>query len=222
MSDDMTPTTASPSATQVRAAAAAFKTAIDAHLVAVENRSGESDPAVQETYDQLREAGLVYDDLLFDAFEEVTPFEAPEVSPEDAVEVSTATGPPERVGLVTRHDFTVIDPEALLDAGREAYRENWPDDGEEATEKQVSHLGAAVYEIASAYGLDGMEERAEDNGLLPEGSTTWVVDTGDVDEHWRDHAFSALMAAPVLYRLDEVYEEDDEDAATYVDDDELH
>jgi hypothetical protein len=125
------------------------------------------------------------------------------------------------VGLLTRHDFTVIDHEALLDAGREAYRETWPDEGEDTAEKQVSHVGAAVYELASAYGLDGMEERAEDNGLLPEGSTTWVLDVGDVDAHWRDHAFSALTSSPVLYRLDEVYEEDEENAATYVDDDEL-
>ena len=59
---------------QVRAAVAGLKSALDAHLAAVEARAGENDPHVQAAYDALASAGETYDDALFSAYEEVTPF----------------------------------------------------------------------------------------------------------------------------------------------------
>jgi hypothetical protein len=59
---------------QVRAAVAGLKAALDAHLAAVEARAGENDPHVQAAYDALASAGETYDDALFSAYEEVTPF----------------------------------------------------------------------------------------------------------------------------------------------------
>lgn len=52
----------------------ALKQALDAHLAAVEARAGENDPRVQAAYDALASAGEAYDDALFSAYEEVTPF----------------------------------------------------------------------------------------------------------------------------------------------------
>ena len=68
---------------QVHAAAAGFKAAIDAHLAAVEARAGENDPHVQAAYDLLASAGEAYDDALFSAYEEVTPFGPVDVDDED-------------------------------------------------------------------------------------------------------------------------------------------
>jgi hypothetical protein len=59
---------------QVRAAVDGLKSALDAHLAAVESRAGENDPHVQAAYDALASAGEIYDDALFSAYEEVTPF----------------------------------------------------------------------------------------------------------------------------------------------------
>jgi hypothetical protein len=59
---------------QVRAAIEGLKAALDAHLTAVEARAGENDPHVQAAYDALASAGEAYDDALFSAYEEVTPF----------------------------------------------------------------------------------------------------------------------------------------------------
>jgi len=67
---------------QVRAAVAGLKSALDAHLAAVESRAGENDPHVQAAYDALASAGETYDDALFSAYEEVTPF-GPVESDED-------------------------------------------------------------------------------------------------------------------------------------------
>jgi hypothetical protein len=52
----------------------AFKMALDAHLRAVELRTGENDPLVQAAYDAVAAAAEAYDDALFSGFEEVTPF----------------------------------------------------------------------------------------------------------------------------------------------------
>jgi hypothetical protein len=70
---------------QVRAAVAGLKSALDAHLAAVEARAGENDPHVQAAYDALASAGEAYDDALFSAYEEVTPF-GPVESDEDEEE----------------------------------------------------------------------------------------------------------------------------------------
>ena len=68
---------AQPTAAEVRAAAEAVKTALDRHLAAVERRSGEDDPAVYEAFNQLAAAAEAYDELLYDRYDEVTPFEIP-------------------------------------------------------------------------------------------------------------------------------------------------
>ncbi|MBW8817526.1 MAG: hypothetical protein JF598_04675, partial [Streptomyces sp.] len=66
-----------PTAAEVRAAAEAVKTALDRHLAAVERRSGEDDPGVYEAFNELAAAAEVYDELLYDRYDEVTPFEIP-------------------------------------------------------------------------------------------------------------------------------------------------
>jgi hypothetical protein len=68
---------------QVRAAIEGLKAALDAHLAAVEARAGENDPHVQAAYDALASAGEAYDDALFSAYEEVTPFGPVESDIED-------------------------------------------------------------------------------------------------------------------------------------------
>jgi len=72
-----------PTPEQVRAAVAGLKAALDAHLAAVESRAGENDPHVQAAYDALASAGEIYDDALFSAYEEVTPFGPVESVDED-------------------------------------------------------------------------------------------------------------------------------------------
>ena len=64
-----------PTASDVRRAADALKDAIDAHLFAVETRLGEHDPAVQRAFQDIARAAETYDDLLYQAYDEVTPFE---------------------------------------------------------------------------------------------------------------------------------------------------
>src|SRR5450755_4828644 len=75
---------------QVRAAIEGLKAALDTHLSAVESRAGENDPHVQAAYDALASAGETYDDALFSAYEEVTPFGPVESEDDDDEEEADA------------------------------------------------------------------------------------------------------------------------------------
>lgn len=68
---------AQPTAAEVRAAAEAVKAAIDRHLDAVERRTGDDDPAVYDAFNALAAAAEVYDELLYDRYDEVTPSRSP-------------------------------------------------------------------------------------------------------------------------------------------------
>ncbi len=101
---------AQPTAAEVRAAAEAVKTALDRHLAAVERRTGEDDPAVYEAFNELAAAAEVYDELLYDRFDEVTPFEIPGTE-----DLPPYAGPeePNALSVLIRRDYAVVEPQRL-------------------------------------------------------------------------------------------------------------
>lgn len=187
-----------------RAAVDALKAALDRHLDACAARTGESDPAVQQTYDALREAALDYDDALFDAYEEVTPFEVSEPTPPGVGAVGD--GVPLRLGLFVRRDYAVRDPDGLLAAGRAAAEASWPDEAGPQPADEVTSAGRAIYELLNAQGVDGLDELAEDAGLEPVGGTLWVLAEHPADESLYESPFDDVDPERLLYRLDEVFE----------------
>ncbi len=60
--------------TEPRAALDRLIAALEAHLDAASKRAGEADPAVVAAYQTLADAFETYDESLYDAFDEVTPF----------------------------------------------------------------------------------------------------------------------------------------------------
>jgi len=56
-----------------RAALSALTTALEEHLVAASARRGEDDPVVEATFLGIADAFEVYEEALFDAYDEVTP-----------------------------------------------------------------------------------------------------------------------------------------------------
>ncbi|WP_432563440.1 primosomal protein [Kineococcus sp. SYSU DK003] len=57
-----------------RAALARLVAALEDHLAAAANRRGETDPAVADAYQRAAEAFETYEEALYDAYDEVTPF----------------------------------------------------------------------------------------------------------------------------------------------------
>jgi hypothetical protein len=60
--------------TDARAALDRLVAALEAHLAAAQQRRGEQDPHVERAYRVLADAFEAYDETLYDAFDEVTPF----------------------------------------------------------------------------------------------------------------------------------------------------
>ena len=60
--------------TEPRAALDRLMAALEAHLAAAGRRQGEADPAVVAAYQTLADAFEEYDEALYDAYDEVTPF----------------------------------------------------------------------------------------------------------------------------------------------------
>lgn len=70
-------------ATDPRAALDRFVVALQRHFEAASSRRSELDPTVVGAYDELAAAFVEYDDALFDAFDEVTPFDLTDDDDED-------------------------------------------------------------------------------------------------------------------------------------------
>ncbi|MGI4896922.1 MAG: hypothetical protein ACRYF3_17600 [Janthinobacterium lividum] len=57
-----------------RAALARLVAALEDHLAAAANRRGEADPVVSDAYQRAADAFEVYEEAIYDAYDEVTPF----------------------------------------------------------------------------------------------------------------------------------------------------
>lgn len=202
-------TTPTPDAARLNAALDALTDALEAHLEATLARSGDSDAAVQTAYTALRQAAERYDNLLYDQLDEVTPWEFPE-GPHIDVEYEDEDALPGAVGVLVRRDYDLVDDDALVRSGRAAYREIYPDDPAESVEADVVHPGRAIYQMLHAYGVDGIDQRAEESGLRPRGGTVWVQALTDADTQTLvDDPFGVADEEMLVYRLDEVIDVDD-------------
>src|SRR5262245_18153710 len=193
----------------VRAAAEELKQAVDRHLAAVEARTGESDPAVQVAYTELHDIAARYDDLLFEHHDEVTPFIFAD-RPDEEVELSgydeEADGPPQWVSVASRWNLEIIDGDVLQDAGALAYLATHPGASHEDAEEDAGTVTKALSNLLDAYGERGLVDRAEDCGLRPRGSTSWLLAAEPVTgEDWMDAPFEDLDPDVLLYRIDELY-----------------
>jgi hypothetical protein len=169
--------------------------ALQAHMGAVETRTGEHDPAVQAAFTDLRAAAAEYDDALYREHDEVTPFDLPPLG-EDDPDDDAAEEDPTRLSLLARWDFSVVDPELLQQRATAALGED------------VESNAVAVAAIAHVRGHSGLGDvrRAASVGLHWHGSTTWVVaadaDPQSEDTDWMDDAFANADSDALLCRFD--------------------
>ncbi|MBY8880469.1 hypothetical protein [Actinacidiphila acidipaludis] len=186
MSDDV-----QPSVAEVRAAVAAVKAALDRHLDAVENRVGEDDPAVYEAFEALAAAAESYDELLYDTYDEVTPFEVP-----SGGGMPEYGGPsdPEAVSVLIRRDYTIAEPDRLFAQARRA------SDGETIPDASVN---AALGVIFGEYEADEVAQRHKEFGLEEGDATLWVaaVEPAEPGE-WLDAPFDEVDPQLVICRFD--------------------
>ncbi|MEY7980556.1 hypothetical protein AB8O53_30065, partial [Streptomyces pilosus] len=196
---------AQPTAAEVRAAAEAVKTALDRHLAAVESRSGDEDPAVYEAFNQLAAAAEAYDELLYDRYDEVTPFEIP-----SAGEAPPYTGPeePSAVSVLIRRDYAVAEPQRLRAHAQRI--EAADDEGAEASGTVHGALGLLFGEFEP----DEIASRHAEFGLEEGDSTLWVTASDEPAEpgEWLEAPFEQVDTQQVVCRFDvSAVFDDDED-----------
>ncbi|MGW7455720.1 hypothetical protein [Streptomyces sp. NPDC054787] len=202
MSDAALPTVA-----EVRAAAEAVKAALDRHLAAVERRTGDEDPDVYAAFNELAAAAEEYDELLYDRYDEVTPFEIP--TPEDGVPY---TGPaePAAFSVLIRRDYAVVEPPRLIaQAERVAAHDR---------DAEFVHDGGTADALGVLFGEyepDEIAARCKDFGLEEHDSTLWIAASEEVSEpgEWLSTPFGHIDPQDVLHRFDvsSVFDEGDDE-----------
>ncbi|MFF5342738.1 hypothetical protein ACH46L_26905 [Streptomyces althioticus] len=205
---------AQPTAAEVRAAAEAVKTALDRHLAAVESRSGDDDPAVYEAFNQLAAAAETYDELLYDRYDEVTPFEIP--GAEEALPPYGGPEEPNALSVLIRRDYAVVEPQRLLAHAQRI--EEADDESSEASSTVHGALGLLFGE----YEPDEIASRHKEFGLEEGDSTLWVTASDEIPDpgEWLEAPFEQVDPEAVVCRFD-VSAVFDDDADDEEDDDDL-
>lgn len=201
-----------------RAEAAALAQAVLQHsevLLAMNGRQAEF-PALFSAGDVLGRASVAYADAQFDYTGTFPPLGLPDndddEDEEDDEELADDEDIPEtaaKLHVLHRADYRITDPDAVMQAGRRAYRELWPDDTDEDAEFDVSHLGRALYQVQHAGGVAAFDVTS---GMQAAGATTWIIEATELlDEQgpddWPADPFALGEDAQerLLHRIDEVW-----------------
>ncbi|MEU5158127.1 hypothetical protein AB0G74_00715 [Streptomyces sp. NPDC020875] len=202
---------AQPTAAEVRAAAEAVKAALDRHLTAVENRTGEDDPAVYEAFNALAVAAEAYDERLYDRYDEVTPFEIP--GADDALPPYAGPEEPNALSVLIRRDYAVVEPRRLIAQAQRVSDVEAADGAGNGTGRGAgasTHTALGV--LFGEYEPDEIASRHKEFGLEEGDSTLWVCATDELPEagEWLAAPFEA-DAQRVICRFDvsAVFDEDD-------------
>ncbi|WP_354643378.1 hypothetical protein [Kitasatospora camelliae] len=188
--------------TEVRAAAEAVKAAIDRHLQAVSSTVEAGGPAVVNAYEELAAAAIAYDQILYEVYDEVTPFEVPGDETGGAYR-----GPenPEAISVLIRRDYLISDPGRLREQAERVDESLTPGGGGGAG------VTAAIGVLFGEYEPDEIAARSEEFGLEEGDSTLWVSasepsDPGD----WLPEPFDGADPELLICRFDvsEVYDDD--------------
>jgi hypothetical protein len=203
---------AQPTAAEVRAAAEAVKAALDRHLAAVERRTGDDDTAVYEAFNALATAAEAYDEILYDRYDEVTPFEIP--GADGALPPYTGPDEPHALSLLIRRDYAVAEPNRLLAQARRLAEI----DGDTDIPGPVARAGvsplAALGVLFGEYEPDEIASRHKEFGLEEGDSTLWVTAADELPEpgEWLNAPFEHADPERIICRFDvsAVFDEEDE------------
>ncbi|GAA2809298.1 hypothetical protein [Streptomyces showdoensis] len=186
---------AQPTAAEVRAAAEAVKTALDRHLAAVESRTGDDDPAVYEAFNALAAAAEAYDEVLYDRYDEVTPFEIP--GADDALPPYAGPEEPHAVSVLIRRDYAVVEPKRLVAQARRIVEVDREGNGAGTTY-------AALGTLFGEYEPDEIASRHKEFGLEEGDSTLWVEAADELPDpgEWLNAPFDHADPERIVCRFD--------------------
>jgi hypothetical protein len=203
-------------------------TAARGHLVAVKAADGRADDdEVWRAYVELNNASSAYDELLLDAFGEVTPWDVDTIDPEEAdrqfgvglggVDGSEPNDPhPQVISVRQRRDYRVPSVTALLRLA-EAARRAAPH-GDDESPEPVESVGEAVLELMQAgdgsLGALDIPELESLDGVVVVAEVVAPLDPESYADNDGSGPFEIVDGDRVVDRLDEhAYVDLDESAA---------
>ncbi|GGT40830.1 hypothetical protein GCM10010271_50990 [Streptomyces kurssanovii] len=202
---------AQPTAAEVRAAAEAVKAALDRHLEAVENRTGDDDPAVYDAFNALAAAAEAYDERLYDRYDEVTPFEIP--GADDSLPPYAGPEEPNALSVLIRRDYAVVEPQRLLAQAQRIADVDPEEVGASAAPVVGTSVHAALGVLFGEYEPDEIASRHKEFGLEEGDSTLWVAAADELPEpgEWLSVPFDQADPERVVCRFDvsAVFDEDE-------------
>jgi hypothetical protein len=206
-----------------------------AHLAAVKAAEGRvDDDDVWQAYVVLNNASYAYDELLLDAYGEVTPWDVESIDPDEADEAfaeaftegeGEADEHPQVVSVRQRRDYRVPSVAALLRAADAARRDGAPDEAV----GPVETVGEAVLELLQtgdgSLGALDVSELEPLDGVVMVSEVATPLDLEAYDEDDPQGPFTAGADDRLVGRLDEhpfmpgeLDEELDEDVDEELDD----
>ncbi|WP_329499672.1 hypothetical protein [Kitasatospora herbaricolor] len=194
---------AQPTIAEVRAAAEAVKAAIDRHLEAVSSPTAGDDPAVFAAYEQLASAAIVYDQLLYEVYDEVTPFEVPG---DEGPGAYNGPDQPEAISVLIRRDYHIADPNRLRAQAERLDSTLTPGGG------GAGGVNAAIGVLFGEFEPDEIAARSEEFGLEEGDSTLWVSAAEPTDPgEWLPEPFENADPQLLICRFDvsEVYDDEE-------------
>ncbi|MDH6130828.1 hypothetical protein P3T37_000195 [Kitasatospora sp. MAA4] len=199
--------------TEVRDAAEAVKAAIDRHLEAVSSSTTADDPAVFAAYEELAAAAITYDQLLYEVYDEVTPFEVPGDGGPDSYQ-----GPeqPAAISVLIRRDYRIADPRRLR-AQAERLDDSLAAAAGAGAAGAAEGVSAAVGVVFGEYEPDEIAARAEEFGLEEGDATVWVAAAEPTEPgEWLSEPFDSPDPQLLICRFDvsEVYDDEESDESS--------
>lgn len=149
----------------------------------------------------------MYDELLYDRYDEVTPFEIP-----GAEDTTPYTGPeePNALSVLIRRDYAVAEPQRLL---AQAQRVEAADDAVRTEASGTVHGALGV--LFGEFEPDEIASRHKEFGLEEGDSTLWVTAADEPAEpgEWLEAPFEQVDVERVVCRFDvsAVFDDDLED-----------
>ncbi|MFY1631993.1 hypothetical protein ACN27F_01710 [Solwaraspora sp. WMMB335] len=186
-----------------------------AHLATVKAAQGRiDDDDVWQAYVALNNASYAYDELLLDAFGEVTPWDVESIDPQEADERfgvglggADGTAPddsyPQVVSVRQRRDYRVPSVAALTRIAEAARRQGSPS----GVAEPVDSVGEAVLELLQAgdgsLGALDIPELEPLDGVVMVHEVTTALDPEAFDETDVDGPFQSVPGDQIVGRLDE-------------------
>lgn len=158
----------------------------------------------------------MYDELLYDRYDEVTPFEIP--GSDDALPPYAGPEEPNALSVLIRRDYAVVEPQRLLAQAQRVEAV----DGDGAAADVSGTVHGALGILFGEFEPDEIASRHKEFGLEEGDSTLWVTaadESADPGE-WLEAPFDQVDAERVVCRFDVSAVFDDE-ADDLVEDDDL-